>query len=313
MLTLRESAVTLRPMVPESFVAWLWEGRRVPAALETGDGRPVQVIYPGWRLASWGPDYSGALLSIGGELVRGDVELHVRSRDWHAHGHGTDPAFDSTILHIVYSFEAGLPAVRSDGVVVPTVFLEPLVAANFQSLWTEWQRQEGPASPAPQACRSPAEAGWLLDRAGDERFEAKAARFEGDLAIVTPEQAWWTGLLESLGYSANVAPFRALAEQVSWETADWLHRCHGATALEASLLGAAGLLPAQRGRLALDDESQRLEQAWRDTRDLVGSTAPAIPVGLQACTADERTSNSQTRQAANRPRRSTNAEWSWRV
>src|SRR4051812_12254544 len=106
MLMLREQAVPLRRSIPEVFVAWLWEQRRVPSTLPTVDGRTVQVIYPGWRAFTWGPDYVGALLNIDGALVRGDVELHVHARDWHTHGHATDPAYCSTVLHVVYYAES---------------------------------------------------------------------------------------------------------------------------------------------------------------------------------------------------------------
>jgi len=244
--------------VPEAFVAWLWEGRQTCGKLVTQDGQRVQVIYPGRRTGSWGPDFHGALLAFDGALVRGDVEVHVHARDWHVHGHGSDPAYNNTVLHVVMAIEAALPAVRADGIVIPTLALEPALRAPLETLLAE-MAWPPPAQPDP--CRSPEEAAAILERAGMERFAAKAARFEGDFSAVDPPQALWTGLFEALGYSANVQPFRRLAGRVPLAEARSA-ATDGPLALLALLLGEAGLLPHQRGRFALDAYSEGLEKLW---------------------------------------------------
>ena len=38
---------------------------------------------------------------IEGQSVRGDVEIHFRSKDWRAHGHHLDPSFSSVVLHVL--------------------------------------------------------------------------------------------------------------------------------------------------------------------------------------------------------------------
>src|SRR5688572_17458101 len=109
--------------LPEAFVVWLWENRLFRPELTTTAGQGVQVIYPGWRWGSWGPDFHAALLSIEGQVLRGDVEVHVDARDWHRHGHATDPAYMHTILHVVFDRGPTLDAVRADGQRVATVCL----------------------------------------------------------------------------------------------------------------------------------------------------------------------------------------------
>jgi len=92
----------------------------------------------------------------------------------------------------------------------------------------------------------------FLDRAGDERFLAKAAGFRSDLKQVGVDQALYRGIMSALGYSRNKDPFLELAERLRLATLEavaeestsdeeCLHR------LQARLLGAAGLLPSQRG------------------------------------------------------------------
>lgn len=262
------------PAIPEAFVAWLWAGRRLQPTMRTTDGRALAVIYPGWRAGSWGPDYRGALLLLDGSVVRGDVEVHVRERDWHLHGHGADPAYDSTALHVVYHAERALPVVRPDGTVVPTVALAEWLAQPLGLLRARWEAAPG-AQSEPAACRTTAEAIPLLERAGLDRFAAKSARFEGDLACVDPLQALWAGLLETLGYAWNSAPFRKLADRMPAGEATAIAQLDGPQALLAILLGEAGLLGCQRGRFPLDRFTEAVEQRWRAT----GRTGPSPPLG----------------------------------
>jgi Protein of unknown function (DUF2851) len=256
---------------PEAFVAWLWRQRQVGGPLVTQDGRRVQVIYPGRPVGSWGPDFRGALLAFDGALVHGDVEVHVRARDWHVHGHGSDVAYGNTVLHVVMAAEPALPAVRADGHIIPTLALEPALEGETATrLLATFQAGLSPAQP--DSCRTPDEAAVLIARAGMARFATKSARFEGDFAVVDPAQALWAGLFEALGYSANVVPFRRLANRVPLLEARSAAE-EGPQALLALLLGEAGLLPHQRGRFAFDEQAQDLERWWW-AADRYGPTSP---------------------------------------
>ena len=78
----------------------LWAARSFPTgALVTADGQRLQVIYPGQRTGMGGPDFRDAILADDGGRVRtGDVEVHLRSRDWIAHGHRADPSYNRVPL-----------------------------------------------------------------------------------------------------------------------------------------------------------------------------------------------------------------------
>lgn len=261
-----------RGRVPEAFVAWLWEQHCGKRILWTTAGERLQVIYPGRRGGSWGPDFRGALLCIGATVVRGDVEIHVRARDWRLHGHDADPAYGATVLHVVFHAESGRPARRIDGAVLPTVALAPFAGPDVSGLLAQW-RAAGATPPNPQPCLSVEEAALLLDRAGMDRFDAKVARFEADLTCVDPRQALWAGTLETLGYARNAGPFRQLADRVPLLEAQ--ASAHDSIQLVALLLGESGLLPCQRGRLALDGYTDAVQLAWRAT----GRRGPGHPLG----------------------------------
>ena len=91
---LRRADALAEPGCPgEARLQALWQSDRRPKDLALPDGTPVEVLDPGrWNHAP-GPDFRDALLSFGGALRRGDVELHLRPADWDAHGHAADPAY----------------------------------------------------------------------------------------------------------------------------------------------------------------------------------------------------------------------------
>jgi len=94
----------------------LWAARAFPAdALVAADGAAVRVIYPGRRTGTGGPDFRDAILADGSGRVRaGDVEVHLRSRDWVAHGHRADPAYNKVPLQEQQTSRGGAAEHRSD-------------------------------------------------------------------------------------------------------------------------------------------------------------------------------------------------------
>jgi hypothetical protein len=289
----------------ERTLAAVWNAQRpLRGPFWTTRGEPVAIVYRGRWMGGPGPDFQQAILSLGGgRPQRGDIELHLRAADWYAHGHHTDPAYNNVLLHVVYSLgrargvtplEEARPAVTAAGRTVPTLVLAPHLAAtpaelaalhlpDLGDLSEEpcWERTQGRAVADLQA---------VINRAGLARLAEKAARYEADLAVATTDrpayeaeaaadQVLYAGLCDALGYSANRAPFRALAALLplgllAVAAADRPAADRQAV-LEAVLLGAAGLLPAQR-RLTRDldwesaAQAEELERQWRALRPQVG-------------------------------------------
>ena len=94
-----------RRPISERHVQALWyDGALRPKDLRTTDGLSVRVIDPGvWNVEA-GPDFSHAVLEVGPTRRRvvGDVEIHLHPSDWHAHGHSSDPAYESVIAHVTW-------------------------------------------------------------------------------------------------------------------------------------------------------------------------------------------------------------------
>ena len=142
----------------------------------------MRVLYPGRASSAAGPDFRNALVEVEGVgLVQGDVEIHVRQRDWQGHGHGRDPRYNGVILHAALELDASSTRLQS-GRRVPVVSLAPLLSgcpeledspAGLPSaaLWTVLGVR---GFPRPETAQ---ELGDLLDRAGDDRFHSKSVRF----------------------------------------------------------------------------------------------------------------------------------------
>ncbi len=97
----------------ERTLAHLWRFGTWPNDLQTTSGARLEIIHRGRPAGGPGPDFCDALLRLDeGPLRSGDVELHVRESDWHAHRHAGDPRYARVILHVVWLAD-GPPSVAS--------------------------------------------------------------------------------------------------------------------------------------------------------------------------------------------------------
>ena len=206
--------------IPERLLWKLWKRRAARQdEFRTSAGTRIRVLYPGRSGTAAGPDFRDALLDVEGlGLVRGDVEIHLRQRDWKSHGHGDDPNYNGVVIHGALETDS-LETELEGGTYPPVVSLSGLLdeTEDAQSdlneseqvtsdLW-ELLARRGYARPG-----SAEEAVNLLDRAGDERFRRKAATLGRFAAEQGPEQTLYEALLEGLGYRHNQQPFVKLAQ-----------------------------------------------------------------------------------------------------
>ncbi|MBV8719008.1 MAG: DUF2851 family protein [Chloroflexi bacterium] len=222
------------PALSEAELAEIWQQRAYRNHyLVDCCGRHLQVVFPGRRWGGPGPDFVGAVLAQpDGTLLRGDIELHLRASSWTAHRHAMDPAYSNVILHVVQA--ANTLVLDGHGGHVPTVQLELFGPAT----WRRW-RAKPERVPCLRQARSVLQ---VVEAAGRERFQARVARFEGDLNAVEADQVVWRGVAEALGFGRNARPFGQLAEAVPWSQAAAVAFDRGPVGVAGLLLGAAGLL-----------------------------------------------------------------------
>ena len=88
--------------------------------LTTDEGDHLQIIKPGIYNSNQGPDFSEAAVKIASVKLYGNIELHVRSSDWHKHHHAFDKNYSNIILHVVWEDDT----TSKNKIALPTLSLQ---------------------------------------------------------------------------------------------------------------------------------------------------------------------------------------------
>jgi len=213
----------------------LWDAR----ACLTTDGRRITVLDPGRLNTDAGPDFFNAKLRIGPQTWAGNVEIHCRASDWHRHGHDSDPAYHTVILHVVGESDCIIS--RPDGTPVPQMVM-PYVP-DFRERYRAMVGSE-----LRPACRAELEhtpsiyiSEWIT-ALGIGRMHAKADRVMSWLASQDGDwrAAAYIALARALGFGTNSDAFELLARITPLRTL--LRHSDDPQLLEAALMGQAGML-----------------------------------------------------------------------
>ncbi|MBF0633329.1 MAG: DUF2851 family protein [Nitrospinae bacterium] len=244
-------------------------------------GRRVEILSPGWLNGGAGPDFRNAIYKVdGGPLVKGDVEIHVRSSDWARHGHHKDPAYDAVGLHVVlYSDAKGVEKLARSAFPALEIELAPVCSAAIDRIRTQTPLDPSHVNFALITGKCAAvfkelgedKAMTLLDAAGEGRCDLKSRRYTEAMKRGDGARELYAGIMESLGYSAFKAQFARLAAAVPVErlkeTLDGVPWRSRRIMLQGVLFGVAGLLPdASILKLEPEDETAgyvaKLREAW---------------------------------------------------
>lgn len=240
----------------ERFLHYAWQHHLYPSGpLRTEEGLRLEIINPGLHNTDTGPDFFNAQISIDGEMLAGNVEIHTRSSDWYHHGHDSDVNYNNVVLHVVE--EADREVFTAAGRRVPQFVLHvpPEVVEHYHELLRE--EQCPPCRSFAAELPSVFVRGWL-DALAVERLEQKtdrindmATRFGGDW-----ERVAFVTLARSFGFGINTEAFQQWAENIPL-MAVGKHR-NNLFQVEAVFMGQAGLLeddmlPARHRQAAIDE------------------------------------------------------------
>lgn len=238
---------------------WLDAASRV-GPMRDSLGRSIEVVYPGRRTGLAGPDLQDAIVSIdGGPARRVDVEVHLHEGSWEEHGHHADRRYQGELLHLVWTPARGgrgrPPSILAGQALGDGPARRP--RRPRADGWPCWKEGAGPADAA--GIRS------ALRAEGVRRQAERATALESDIEALGADQALYRAMMRALGYSANTRQFEAVAEAAPIELLSALagpSLGERQMRVEAELLGAAGLLPSQRGQPAEHPHERALEEAW---------------------------------------------------
>ncbi|MBE9505587.1 MAG: DUF2851 family protein [Chloroflexi bacterium] len=197
-------ATRKRIAIPESGLALLWSQISGETVM-TEEGERIRVLYPDLCVGGKGPDFKDAVLVFGdSQVVRGDVEIHVREEDWHRHGHDTDPAYCALALHVVGSAREARRTRLSDGRTVPVIVLGRTGRIG----------SDGGLPCVDVADRDTGAVLAVLRSAGIERLRMRAGRLEKELRSADVEEVLGRRISRALGYSSNADTFEELGRRV---------------------------------------------------------------------------------------------------
>jgi hypothetical protein len=230
--------------------------------LRTEQGALLKIVYLGRREINDGPDFQRALvLTDTGQLLSGDIEVHVYTRDWYRHGHHHNSKYNDVILHIVAQQHPNIVTCTENGNLIPVLclprelFIQPYLMQYHQLPCYQITRQ-----------RTRQNISSLLDTAGKQRFMQKAMHFKLSMQEEKAGQVLYQGIMRALGYSHNMRPFEKLARIVPLSLLEKSVLRESVYSKQARLLGAAGLLSSQLKTVALADKynMEKLETLWKN-------------------------------------------------
>lgn len=223
----------------EFLLQYLWKNVLFnPSGLRTTEREQVTVLHPGSLNTNAGPDFTEARIRIGATLWVGNVELHLRTSDWHKHRHDTNPGYQNIILHVVYEDDEPLA-----GNSFPTLELKQYLDPDVLDRYRQLMSLERPIPCAAQIGSVP-DIVWVtwLDRLLAERWDTRLEEWE--LLWLQAGKDWRTllyyRLAANFGFHVNREAFLGLALSIPLSVLA-RHR-HSLLQTEALLFGQSGLL-----------------------------------------------------------------------
>ena len=180
----------------------------------TVQGQPVRIVQFGTWNHQAGPDFAQAAVSFENRPpIQGCIELDTEDRDWERHGHATNPAYETVVLHLFLRRGSQEFFTRTH-----------LHRAVPQVLLDLRQLPQTPPNPIPEAkpgrCLGvlkqlpETRVREILLQAASYRLRRKAAALATWSEIHGPDEALYGALAATLGYRNNQLPFTLLAQRL---------------------------------------------------------------------------------------------------
>ncbi|MBO5052910.1 MAG: DUF2851 family protein [Muribaculaceae bacterium] len=248
----------------EMLMQYVWNSRLLINPMIGTDGQSIEVIDPGIRNMSSGPDFFNAKVIIDGIKWVGNIEMHVRASDWHRHGHDGDPAYNNVILHVVADPDTTITL--PDGREIPQVVMSDFYRykRRFENALNTPGHQLACGSRLP-LLNSLQRTEWI-DCLGIERLQARSTYIiksikdsGGDLDFVA-----YVMLARALGFGINADAMEMTARSINPRFL--MLQSDSSLQVEAMLIGQSGLLsstPVDFYHSRLIDEYQFLSNKYQ--------------------------------------------------
>ena len=241
----------------EQLLHYTWKHKIFPLKeLRTITGQTLEVIDSGQANHNAGPDFFNAKIKLDGVLWVGNIEIHQSASDWFKHGHHTNPAYDSVILHVATVIDAEVS--RSNGEKIPQLQLScpEHVQQNYQELLSI--DKYPPCYQIIPTLSTLTVHSWI-SALQIERFQQKTNQVAERLEFCNNhwEDAFFITLARNFGFGINSDAFEWWAKHLPLRAVD-KHR-DDLFQVEAIFFGQAGLLENEKG----DDYYLKLRKEYQ--------------------------------------------------
>ena len=226
----------------ENLLQFIWEQQLYRNnEITTLSGESLTIVKQGILNKNSGPDFENAHIKLGKTDFFGTIEIHITDKDWYAHNHQVDDAYNNVILHVCYF--ANSEVTRKDGSKIPTLCLydklDHRYLAKYQNLLEE--QQFIPCENQIHLVSALEIHNWL-DRMVIEKLEHRCVQFQHFLEQTDNNwnSTFYIALTRTFGMPINTLAFEEIALKLPFE----LIQKHNSSLLqlEALLFGVAGLL-----------------------------------------------------------------------
>ncbi len=241
----------------EQLLHYTWKHKIFPLkGLMTTTGQVLEVIDSGQANTNAGPDFFNAKIKLDGVQWAGNIEIHRSSSDWFKHGHHTNPAYDSVILHIATHIDTEVT--RSNGERIPQVLLDcpAYIKDNYRELLAT--DKYPPCYRIIPSLSLFTVHSWM-SALQFERFQQKTEQLSERLKFCNNhwEDAFFITLARNFGFGLNSDAFETMARHLPLRAVD-KHR-DNLFQVEALFFGQAGLLQEEME----DDYYTKLKKEYR--------------------------------------------------
>jgi hypothetical protein len=260
---------TAAPSVDERLVQCIWhDGLLLGRPLATRRGKSLTIQSPGDWNHEAGPDFLRAEITLDGQRLKGDVEIHVDASGWKAHQHDRNFDYNGVVLHVYLEQDDDLDRdLLHNGRPLERLHLRPYLEPDIETLSQTIALDDYPMG-EPQRrgrCHKVVESldidtlVEILDLAGRRRLEEKASRFAAQLSGESLDQVFYQALMTALGHKSGKALYFLLAKRAPIvELADHVTDCASnerARLIEAIFYHVGNLMPGGERTDPLDEPS----------------------------------------------------------
>jgi hypothetical protein len=253
-----ERALFVAPRIPSELeLQARWFAGDFGREFVSTNGDQIDIVQFGVWNREAGPDFRDAAIRInGGEAMHGCIEIDLLDRSWESHGHATNPAFETTTLHVFVErsdrafftrtlSNRNVPQVCIDLTSLPEAFNANIPLAHPG-------RCQGPLKNLPEErVRS------VLDAAAQFRLRQKANRILTKIDMHGRDETLFQEIATALGYKENKLPFTLLTQRLP------LRLLRGNNDdCEALLFGAAGFLETPDLDIYKKSAPEYVRQLW---------------------------------------------------